>query len=138
MRVSVPPTSEEQARAAREAAERAKPPYCVVTMTVKLEGDRTTTKSFGYRTLTDAQNNAHEGLRDVFETALVSELELKLGLQDKAVAAWLKQPTPGEKEQQRMFDDLREIALADLSGPTSPAHCLTSEPTVDDAKGPQS
>jgi len=144
MRVTVPPTPEEQARAIREAAERAKPPHCVVTITVTLDGDRATSKNYGFSTLAEAQGSAQEGLKEVFEAALVRELELKLGLKDKAVTTWLAQPAPSETEQKRMLDDLREIALVDLDGhaamremPREPSEVIRYSPPVDDAKEPK-
>lgn len=145
MRVTVPPTPEEQARAIREAAERAKPPYCVVTITVTLDGDRATSKNYGFSTLAEAQGSAQEGLKEVFEAALVRELELQLGLKDKAVTTWLEQPAPSEKEQKRMLDDLREIALVDLDKhapmreiPREPDGVIRFISPTDDTKEPQS
>lgn len=140
MRVSVPLTPEQEAILAREKAEYEKvESYCVVTLTVTLDGNRATTKRFRYKTLDVAQSNAPQNLADVFDAARLCELELQLGLKDKAVTTWLAQPAPSEKEQKRMLDDLREIALVDLRAamremPREPAEVIRFSPPVDDAK----
>lgn len=144
MRVTVPLTPEQEALLAREKAEYEKEEsYCVVTLTVTLDGNRVTTKRFRYKTLDVAQSNAPQNLADVFDAARLCEFELQLGLKDKAVTAWLAQPAPSEKEQKRMLDDLREIALVDLDGHAAmremsrePAEVIRFSPPTDDAKGP--
>jgi len=142
MRVTVPLTPEQEALLAREKAESEKlESYCVVTLTVTLDGNRATTKQFRYKTLDVAQSNAPQNLDEVFAAAQLCELELQLGLKDKAVTTWLEQPAPSEKEQKRMLDDLREIALVDLDKhapmreiPREPSEVIRFSPPVDDAK----
>ena len=109
MKVNVPLDPEAEAR---EAAERAKPPYCIVTLTVTLPNSLITTKTCSGDTLAEAKANFLLQIDDAFQAAWVNELGLRLRLKPGAIAAHLEQPNDDKESLKKLAGIRLEASLS--------------------------